>query len=1016
MPRMPKLALPTALCALSVLIPIASAQIYSISTYAGGALPVNLPATSASLYGPQSALASDAAGNIFFVDGNTVLKLNSNTGVLTLAAGNGTAGYSGDNGPAVSAQLRDPFGLAVDAAGNLYIAETGNNVVRMVSAGIITTMVGTGTAGFSGDNGLAATAQINAPYGITLDAAGNLYIADNGNSRIREVSGGTITTVAGSGTAGFSGDNGLATTAQISSPHAIAVDPSGDLYIADTANNRIREVISGVIGTIAGNGAGGYFGDGGPATGAQLNVPCGLALDTLGNLYIADYYNNRIRKVSNGVISTFAGKGTRGFSGDNAPATSAQLNNPFALAEDPTGNLFLADYGNNRIRKISAGIISTVVGNGTTGFSGDNGSAVSAQLASPYGVTFDSSGNAYITDYQNNRIRKVSSGIITTVAGNGMPGFAGDNGPATIAQLNQPSGVAVDSSGNIFIADSGNNRVRKVAGGIITTAAGNGTAGFAGDSGPAISAELGQPLAVTLDPSGNLYIADSGNSRVRKVAGVTITTIAGNGTPGFSGDKGSATVAQIRNPSGLSFDSSGNLFIADTGNNRVRKVASGTITTVAGNGTAGFTGDNAAATAAELYAPVGVAANAGNLYIADTGNSVIRKVVAAGTISTVAGGGTSFGDNGLATDAELGFPQAVAMDTSGNIYVADTGDNRIRQLTPIPLSSTGPASLPAGTVGAAYGPVTFTAAGGVGGYSWTAASLPKGLTLSIAGLLGGTPSATNASPTQFTLKDAANANVVISLTLTVNNPIPTITSLSPAAITAYGAAFTLTVNGVGFLPGAAILWNSAPLTTKLVNATQLTASVPAASIGGAGTVSIIVSSGGTTSGSMSLTVNPQPPVLTSINPTSAIATGAALTLTATGTSFAQTDNLQWNGSPLPTTYVSPSQLTAYVTPNLIAAAGTASIAVSAGQASTSAITFTIAAPPTLTGLSPASVIAATAAVTLRLTGTGFAQGAVVQWNGSPIPTTFASATQLTAAVSAAMIQSVANVTDRKSVV
>ncbi len=581
------------------------AQTYTISTFAGGGLPVNIPGPSASLYGPRS-VAVDKAGNVFFVDGNTVLRMDATTGILTLVAGNGTPGFSGDNGPATSAQL-DPSGVAVDSAGNLYVADSGNNRVRKVSNGVITTVAGNGAPGFGGDNGPATTARLAGPSGVAVDSADNLYIADDFNARVRKVSNGVITTVAGNGTYGFGGDNGPAISAQLHDPVGVAVDSAGNLYIADFDNHRVRKVSNGVITTVAGGGS--SLGDNGPATSARLNFPYGVAVDSVGNLYIADSENWRARKVSNGVITTVAGNGTQGFSGDNGPATSAQLFIPSGVAVDSVGNLYIADTGNNRVRKVSNGVITTAAGNGTQGFIGDNGLATSAQLYVPSGVAVDSAGNLYIADIGNNRVRKVSNGVITTAAGDGARGFGGDNGLATGAQLFNPFGVAVDSAGNLYIADSGNNRVRKVSNGVITTVAGNGAPGFGGDNGPATSAQLDDPSGVAVDSAGNLYVADSGNNRVRKVSNGVITTVAGNGAPGFGGDSGPATSAQLDDPSGVAVDSAGNLYVADSKNNRARKVSNAVITTV------GFGFDY----------PPGVAVDpTGNVYIADTFNNRIR--------------------------------------------------------------------------------------------------------------------------------------------------------------------------------------------------------------------------------------------------------------------------------------------------------------------------------------------------------------------------------------------------------
>ena len=609
-------------------------QTYTISTFAGGGLPVGIPGISAGL-GPNApgAVAADRAGNLFFVYRNTVLRLDATTGVLTLVAGNGAQGFGGDNGPASSAQLYVPSGVAVDSAGNLYIADTYNRRVRKVSDGVITTVAGNGTCCFSGDNGPATSAQLFNPDGVAVDSAGNIYIADTQNNRIRKVSNGVIATVAGSGTPGFSGDNGPATSAQLNFPSGVVVDSTGNLYIADTFNFRIRKVSNGVIATVAGNGTSGFSGDNGPATSATLSAPWAFAVDSAGNLYIADTDNYRIRQVSNGVIATMAGNGTPGFSGDNGPATSAQLNFPSGVVVDSTGNLYIADTFNYRIRQVTNGVITTVAGGGTYGFSGDNGPATNAQLYNPYGVAVDSAGNLYIADANNYRIRKVTNGVITTVAGNGTYGFSGDNGPATNAQLYNPYGVAVDSAGNLYIADTTNNRIRKVSNGVITTVAGGGAS--LDDNGPASSAQLNGPTAVAVDSAGNLYIADAQNNRIRKVSNGVIASVAGNGTIGFSGDSGPATSAAFFYPQIVAVDSAGNLYIADTGNNRIRKVSNGVVTTVAGNGTEGFSGDNGPATSAQLDSPYGLAVDsAGNVYIADTFSNRIRILTPAGSSCT----------------------------------------------------------------------------------------------------------------------------------------------------------------------------------------------------------------------------------------------------------------------------------------------------------------------------------------------------------------------------------------------
>jgi sugar lactone lactonase YvrE len=675
------------------------AQVGIITTYAG--LPMSVKdaqATNLTIDDP-TAVASDGADGFYVVSSfqNRVYRVSAD-GKISLIAGSGANGLIGDGGPAVSAQLDVPYGVAADSAGNIFITEIlGNRIRKVTPAGIISTVAGNGSKGYSGDGGPAISAKFSSPRDISVDSGGNLFIADGENRRIRKVSSsGIITTVAGNGSLGYSGDGGPATSAKLYQPWGLSIDSANNLFIADTGSNCIRKVdSSGIITTIAGNTTWGYGGDGGPATSAQLKNPYGIAVDSAGNLFIADYNNNCIRKVdSSGIITTVAGNGSAGYSGDGGMATSAQLNWPYGVAVDDADNLYIADYSNNRIRKVaSSGIITTVAGSASVGFSGDGGPSTSAQLDYPSGVALDTKGNLFIADDFNSRIRKVSvSGIITTVAGNGTMGSSGDGGYATSAQLHDAKKVAVDSAGNLYIADCTEYRIRKVSlSGIITTVAGNGSAGYSGDSGPATSAQLLLPMGVAADSAGNLFIADSGNHRIRKVSvsGI-ITTVAGNGSSGYNGDEIPATTARLWGPSDVVVDSAGNLFIADRNNHRIRKVApSGIITTIAGNGINGFIGDDGPAILAQLYYPDGVSVDsAGTLFIADTYNHRIRTVNPAGIITTVAGtgpigvgyGGYS-GDGGPATSAQLYTPSGVAVDSDGNLFIADQNNNRIRKVS-----------------------------------------------------------------------------------------------------------------------------------------------------------------------------------------------------------------------------------------------------------------------------------------------------------------------------------------------
>jgi uncharacterized protein (TIGR03437 family) len=675
---------------------IALAQQYSISTVAGGAPPATPVAAASISMGQPGRVALDAAGNLYFSGSNCVFKIAS-TGTVTLVAGTSRAGFSGDGGLAVNAQLNSPQGIAFDPNGNMYIADSRNNRIRQVStSGIITTFAGNGTVSPGGgpsaygDGGPATSAQLHLPMGVAVDVNYNVYIADTGDNTIRKVTtDGNIATIAGDSFPSYQGDAGLAIAAELHGPEDVAVDSSLNVYIADTQNAYIRKVTTdGNINYIAGDGSIGYSGDGGYATSADLIAPFALAVDSSGNVYFAENGDSRIRRIDAKSldISTVAGNGTPGFTGDGSTAINAEMNSPTGVAVDSAGNLYIADSLNCRIRKVaSGGNISTLAGNGTLSYSGDGGAASKAQLNTPQGVAADAAGNLYLSDTLNNVVRKVSpNGIISNYAGNGGVGSSGDGSAATSAQLNGPQGLAVDASGNLFIADTLNAKVRKVsASGVISTVAGSGTPGYGGDGAAATSAQLNLPIGVAVDGNNNLYIADFGNSRVRKVSANNISTVAGNGSFGYSGDGGQAVKAQLNGPQGVAVDAAGNLYIADTENNRIREVTpGGLIATVAGNGIAGYSGDGGQATSAQVGNPVGLAVDAaGDIFTVDASNRV-RQVYPNGLIATIAGNGTRgyTGDGGLATQAQLNTPSAIALGNNGNLYVADTANSAIRLL------------------------------------------------------------------------------------------------------------------------------------------------------------------------------------------------------------------------------------------------------------------------------------------------------------------------------------------------
>jgi hypothetical protein len=757
-------------------------------------------ATAAEIGNPTS-VAYDAAGNLYICDKtkNVVRKVNT-SGIISTVVGNGTAGYNGDGIAATSAELNAPNGIAVDAAGDIYIADTTNERIRYVSAstGLISTLAGNGTAGFAGNgiaaNGSGGTVEVAGPNSVAVDLAGNVYIGDSGNQRLREIvaSTGIINTIAGNGTAGDTGDGGAATSAELSGPRAVQVDVYGNIYIVDQTDAVVREITASnnIINTIAGNKVAGDTGDGGAATNAEIDTPNNVVVDNAGNVYIIDIGADSLRVVNYAtkVIYTLAGKNsTTGYSGDGGLSTSAILNGPLGVGLSPVnGVMAISDSANHVVRQLTfntnyatttvggtsaalaqaievtqpakvqtlgishatpadfklgtvsgctlpattnltadtvcsapvtftptapglrtsqvlatdsnsnnyllgitgignaaavdfTGIISTYAGTGTAGSTGDSGAATLATVNAPIAVALDSANNLYLAGADNKvRVIAAGGGNIATYAGTGAAGSTGDGGAATAALLNTPSGLAIDPSNNLYIADTGNNDIRIV----------NGATRLI-SSLPNATTTLKTPKGVAVDSTGNLYIADTGNNVIRKVTVSTsgYSLLAGTvGTAGSTGDGGAATAALLSAPAGLAVDTAGNIYIADTGNNKVRKItlSTGVISTVAGNGIAGSTGDGAAATSAELSAPTRVAVDAaGNLYIADSGNNKVRFVSASTKfISTITGTGSAgaTGDGALATAATLNHASGIALDQFADLYIADTTNNRVRQV------------------------------------------------------------------------------------------------------------------------------------------------------------------------------------------------------------------------------------------------------------------------------------------------------------------------------------------------
>jgi sugar lactone lactonase YvrE len=636
------------------------------------------PALEASLNQPTG-LAFDGQDNLYISDtGNNRVRIVTADGNINTVAGNGEFNSAVIDGvPATSSQLAHPSGLWIDTAGNLLIADTAHGRIRKVTpGGIITTVAGTSNLVIPLGDGGPATKAFVFPYGVTADNNGNIYIADTGNHRVRIVSpDGIIRTFAGLYQNMNTGDGGPATSATLEYPTDVRLDAQGNVYIA--AGSSVRRVTNGIIRTVAGSASSQSLGDGGPALDASL-VAQAIALDSAGNLFIAERTNMLVRRVGrDGIINTVAGGGAYRFSGDGGPAQDAVFNLPFGITLDSQGSLYIADTANCRVRRVSAdGTIATLAGNGTPGYSGDSGPATAASLMYPWDVKVDASGNVYIADEGNHVIRKVTpDGTITTFAGTGSIGSDGDDGPATQATFYSPVALAIDAQGNLYIADYGSNVVRKVGtNGMISTFAGVCCfPGYGGDGGPATSAGLNTPSGLAFDQAGNLYIVETDGAALRRVSlDGTMSTVAGNGVNEYLGDGGAATNAALAFPAGVAVDSNNNIYIADTGNNRVRRVnAAGIITTIAGNGLQGSSGDGGPATRAAFQGPYALAVDPqNNLYVSDAGNGRIRLIPAVPPTFSAASSALTF--SATAGSGVVLPPQTLALSSSVNLAFSVT--------------------------------------------------------------------------------------------------------------------------------------------------------------------------------------------------------------------------------------------------------------------------------------------------------------------------------------------------------
>ncbi len=784
---------------------------YGFSTLAGaagssgtadGTLASTSAASTARLAQPAG-IALYSAGNVYVADtGNSTIRKISISGVSTLAGMAGTTGST--DGTGTSALFTNPTGLAVDLSGNVYVADSGNNTIRKITTGgAVTTFAGKAGASGSAD-GTATAALFNNPTAIAIDGSGNLYVADTGNNTIRKITAsGAVSTLAG--TAGSTGStDGFSSSASFSRPSGVAVDSLQNVYVADTGNSTIRAVdFAGNVTTLAGS-AGHSGSASGAGTVARFNSPVGVAVDVLGNILVADTGNQTLRKISlSGGVTVYTIGGSAGLQGtaDGAGAI-ARFNGPSALAVDTLGNLYIADQGNDTIRASgtnllggSSGSNSNSAGNSSTPASGSSGSSNSNSgsnsntsggssgsttnssgsnsntsgsgsgsssgtgsaasgssdpaassvspttsggagfFVRPAGVVLDASGNLYVADANNHTIKKVTpSGAVSVFAGtSGVVGSV--DGIGTSAQFSQPAGMAIDVTGDIYVTDTANAVIRKISpSGIVTTVAGSvATRGTTDGTGTA--ALFNAPAGIAIDGAGNLYVADSSANTVRKItpSGV-VTTVAGSAMVRGETD-GTGSDALFNNPTGIAVDGLGNLYVADTFNDIIRKITpAGVVTTLAGS--AGISGTFDGTGGLSLFNnPTGVAVDsAGNVFVADSGNATIRRINPAGTVTTIAGIPAISGfRDGAGSSALFNQPQALVTSSTGQIFVADTGNALVRKIASDGTVSTPVLSLDAGSsnsqstgTGTGSGTSTSNGASSGGGASSGSGTAPSG--------------------------------------------------------------------------------------------------------------------------------------------------------------------------------------------------------------------------------------------------------------------------------------------------
>ena len=845
---------------------------YAINTLAGhSALGDGGQATAALLEFPQSVVV-DGAGNIYIGDsGNGRIRVVNPSGVIE------TLVY----GLAV--------GMKMDSTGAIYATDGIAQVYKILPNGNMTVIAGS-IPGYGGDDGPATAALLSGPNGVAVDAIGDVFVADTYNLRIRKITpDGKIQTVAGNGLAEFGGSGIAATSSPLAYPYGVEVDAAGNVYISEEF--RIRKVdANGIITTIAGNGVSPVDGR---AISSAIGLLVALAVDKSSNLYLADASYNMVRMISpSGAITTLAGSQTAGFAGDGTYGFKALLNNPIGVSVDPHGNVFIADESNQRIRELTAaGIMYTVAG--TTHYSGDGGPAIAAVIHRPEQAITDSAGNLYISDTDNHAVRKVDTrGVITTIAGNGTCGYGGDYGKAVSASLCFPEGLAFDATGNLYIADWGNCVVRQInTSGVINTIAGNGTcaASPVGHGSPTGMSFMG-PYGLTANSQGFLYISDNSANMVsvmylpsggNQPLGGLLAVFAGNGKTGSSGDGGLSSSAELNAPTHVAEGPDGSIYIADSGNNRVRKV----VPSAPGNSGLISTVSITAAKGTSLSYPDGIVVDASNnLYVAWENSDVVTRTTAAGVTTVIAGTGADgfSGDGGLAPSATLSGPAGLSQDATGDLYLADLFNNRVRVLTPDTLTGMTVASgdgqsgntgtaLPAplivtlsfrGGAGISGIPVTFTVTSGSATLSLSTTSTDSNGSAGVAVTMGSTP-----GPVVVTASAAGVSSVQFHLTAVTAVPLPTISAGgimgaggSTPPVTQLSPGGFATIFGSNFAPagtfqqaqgstwptelgGVCVMVNGVPAFVTFVSPGQINFQVPAVPVNSTVTVQVISNCG-----------------------------------------------------------------------------------------------------------------------------------------------------------------------------